>query len=37
MDFLVIVLLSGGLLFFAGGSIGIIRMPDYYTRLHPAE
>ena len=36
MDFIVILFLSGGLLFFAGGSIGIIRMPDFYTRLHPA-
>ena len=36
MDFIVILLLSGGLLFFTGGSIGIIRMPDFYSRLHPA-
>jgi multicomponent Na+:H+ antiporter subunit G len=25
-----------GLLFFLGGTVGIIRMPDFYTRLHPA-
>jgi len=36
MDVIVIVLLSGGLIFFAGGSVGILRMPDFYTRLHPA-
>ena len=36
MDYLVILLLAGGLIFFTGGSVGIIRMPDFYTRLHPA-
>ncbi len=36
MDVIVIVLFVGGLLFFTGGSIGIIRLPDFYTRLHPA-
>ncbi|MFH2059525.1 MAG: monovalent cation/H(+) antiporter subunit G [Pseudomonadota bacterium] len=25
-----------GLVFFFGGAVGIIRMPDFYTRLHPA-
>jgi multicomponent Na+:H+ antiporter subunit G len=25
-----------GLLFFTGGSVGIIRFPDFYSRLHPA-
>ena len=25
-----------GLLFYTGGSIGIIRFPDFYSRLHPA-
>ncbi len=25
-----------GLLFFIGGTVGIIRMPEFYTRLHPA-
>jgi len=32
----VIVLLSCGLIFFFGGALGIIRMPDFYSRLHPA-
>lgn len=30
------VLLLLGLFFFAGGTIGIIRFPDFFTRLHPA-
>ncbi|HKL01687.1 MAG TPA: monovalent cation/H(+) antiporter subunit G [Desulfotignum sp.] len=25
-----------GLVFFLGGAVGIIRMPDFYSRLHPA-
>ncbi len=29
-------LLLFGFLFFIGGTVGIIRMPDFYTRLHPA-
>ena len=33
---LTIFFLGVGLLFFLGGSIGIIRMPDFYSRLHPA-
>jgi multicomponent Na+:H+ antiporter subunit G len=36
MDVVVIILLISGLLFFTGGSIGILRFPDFYTRLHPA-
>ncbi len=36
MDVIVIILLIGGLIFFTGGSIGILRFPDFYTRLHPA-
>lgn len=31
-----LVLLIVGLIFFAGGSLGIIRFPDFYSRLHPA-
>jgi multicomponent Na+:H+ antiporter subunit G len=30
------VLLLSGLFFYTGGTIGIIRFPDCYTRLHPA-
>ena len=29
-------LLIFGLVFFFGGSVGILRFPDFYTRLHPA-
>jgi multicomponent Na+:H+ antiporter subunit G len=36
MNILVMVLLIGGLVFFTGGSIGILRLPDFYSRLHPA-
>ena len=36
MDILVILFLLIGLLFFLGGAVGIIRMPDFYSRLHPA-
>jgi multicomponent Na+:H+ antiporter subunit G len=36
MNLLVGILLIGGLFFFTGGAVGIIRMPDFYTRLHPA-
>ena len=36
MNVIVIVLLLMGLVFFTGGGIGIIRLPDFYTRLHPA-
>lgn len=33
---LITFLLFLGLIFFAGGSVGIIRFPDFYSRLHPA-
>ena len=36
MDVLALVLLAAGLVFFAGGSVGILRFPDVYSRLHPA-
>ena len=36
MKILVILLLFGGLFFFTGGAIGILRFPDFYSRLHPA-
>lgn len=36
MDILVTILLVLGLVFFTGGTIGILRFPDYYSRLHPA-
>lgn len=36
LNVVVIILILGGLFFFTGGSIGIIRLPDFYSRLHPA-
>ncbi len=36
MDILVIIFMALGFIFFLGGAIGIIRMPDFYSRLHPA-
>ena len=36
MDILVVLLLIIGLFSFLGGAVGIMRMPDFYSRLHPA-
>ncbi len=36
MDIIVTILLIGGLIFFTGGAIGIIRLPEFYCRLHAA-
>ena len=36
MDIIVAFLLICGLVFFTGGAVGIIRFPDFYSRLHPA-
>ncbi len=36
LNIIVIILIVCGLVFFTGGAIGIIRMPDFYSRLHPA-
>ncbi len=36
MDFVVIFFLVCGLVFFTGGAVGILRFPDFYSRLHPA-
>ena len=36
MTVLAAIFIVLGLLFFTGGSIGIIRFPDFYSRLHPA-
>jgi len=33
---IVVVCLVAGLIFFAGGTLGLLRFPDFYTRLHPA-
>lgn len=34
VDALVIVLLTGGTFFMVVGTIGLLRFPDFYTRLH---
>jgi len=36
MDILVGIILIFGLFFFTVGSIGILRLPDFFTRLHSA-
>jgi multicomponent Na+:H+ antiporter subunit G len=36
MNLLVVLFLIVGVFFFLGGAIGIVRMPGFYTRLHPA-
>ncbi len=36
MSLLAAVFIVLGLFFFTGGSIGILRFPDFYSRLHPA-
>ncbi|MBN2384583.1 monovalent cation/H(+) antiporter subunit G [bacterium] len=36
MVILAIILIGLGLVFFTGGVVGILRFPDYYSRLHPA-
>ena len=36
MSWIVTAFLMVGLVFFAGGCVGILRLPDFYTRLHAA-
>lgn len=36
MNIVVTFILICGLIFFTGGTIGILRFPDFYSRLHPA-
>jgi len=36
MDIIVTILLIIGLFFYTAGAIGILRFPDFYSRLHPA-
>jgi len=37
INIICIVLVSLGIFFFLGGAIGIIRFPDFYTRMHAAS
>lgn len=36
MNIIATILIILGLFFFFGGAVGIIRFPDFYSRLHPA-
>ncbi|MDN5347297.1 MAG: multicomponent Na+:H+ antiporter subunit [Clostridia bacterium] len=36
-DFIAAVLMSAGLFFLLVGAIGLVRLPDFYTRLHAAS
>ena len=36
MNWIVTLFLILGLIFFTGGCVGILRLPDFYTRLHAA-
>jgi multicomponent Na+:H+ antiporter subunit G len=36
LNILVTVLIASGLFFFFAGALGILRFPDFYSRLHPA-
>ena len=35
-DILVVLFCCVGMLFFLGGTVGLLRCPDLYSRLHPA-
>lgn len=35
-DVLVLALFAIGFMFFVGGTVGLLRCPDLYARLHPA-
>ncbi len=36
LDIVSMVLLAGGCFFSITGAMGVLRMPDFYTRIHPA-
>lgn len=35
-DLVATALVAGGLFFFLVGGVGIVRFPDFYSRMHPA-
>ncbi len=35
-DALVVLFCAAGILFFVGGTVGLLRCPDLYARLHPS-
>lgn len=36
LDVFIIICLAGGCFFAMTGAVGILRLPDFYTRVHPA-
>lgn len=36
INVLAITMISGGLVFFFGAALGLLRLPDFYTRMHAA-
>jgi len=36
LNFICIALVVIGIIFFVGGAVGIVRFPDFYTRMHAA-
>ncbi|WP_300667523.1 monovalent cation/H(+) antiporter subunit G [Desulfoluna sp.] len=36
MIFVSLLIIAGGIFFFFAGAVGVIRFPDFYSRLHPA-
>ncbi len=36
LDVLAIICIVAGLIFFIGGGVGLVRFPDFYTRMHAA-
>jgi multicomponent Na+:H+ antiporter subunit G len=36
LDIIAIAMIAFGLFFFLAGAVGILRFPDFYSRLHPA-
>lgn len=36
LNIIAAVMLFIGLFFFLGGAVGVLRFPDFYSRLHPA-
>ena len=36
LDAIVVIMIVSGLFFFLGTSVGLLRFPDFYTRMHAA-
>ena len=36
IDIIAILMIAGGLLLFFGGAVGLVRFPDFYSRMHAA-